>query len=178
MKELPLIKCYKYIPTDQDREKLNNAREVIGLLFTRLKSGEIDGKTREVIDTHFYDSMQLHFDEYFKNPIDADVLNKKFYVTLFEAAFLIGSRINKDDPECLLFHSAGLFSDAFLSREVDPRCPLTMLKYNAYKLPARVGICVSTETEDDKEPYRLGKIHCWRRLKTDHPYRLKIDQGI
>jgi len=21
------------------------------------------------------------------------------------------------------------------------------------------------------------KIDCWRRLKTDHPYRLKIDQG-
>ena len=23
----------------------------------------------------------------------------------------------------------------------------------------------------------IGEFICWRRLKTDHPYRLKIDQG-
>ncbi len=95
MEEIPTVR-HDYTPDEQDRARLKNVIEVIDSLSNSIKSGEIDSKTREIIEGHFFDSMQDCFDECM-DCLDLEYLNKNAFITLFEAAFLIGSRINNDN---------------------------------------------------------------------------------
>ncbi|MDP2901634.1 MAG: hypothetical protein Q8N96_00795 [Methylovulum sp.] len=155
MEELPDFTNYKYTPTEQDLEEFKRVHEVIHSLSAKMKSGDIDDKTRQVIESHFFDSMQGLFNDFLENPIDLQALNQKAYVNLFEAAFLIGSIIDPSKKSCLLTYSSGLFSDAFLNHEVDPRHTLTRTKYSAFQPPPRAGIITSTHHTKDAENKKI-----------------------
>jgi len=55
------------------------------------------------------------------------------FVSLFEAALIIGFRIDPVIPNCLIHSCVDLFVHAVLHKEIDPRHPLTHIPYS--KLP-------------------------------------------
>lgn len=74
------------------------------------------------------------------NPIDdnhlildtqaLEELNSDYeYVSLFEAALIIGSRVNPTTPSCLV-HEWKMFADAALTGDIDPRNPVTYIPYS------------------------------------------------
>lgn len=156
-------KCYtkRYIPKEEDKDRLERVHKVIHSLHETIELGEIDSMTREIIGEHFFESMQVMFEEYFQRGINLEEVAKKPYISLFESAMLIGSIANPDNPECLLVDSDKLFSDAFLKCEISPRDPDSMLMYKNFHRVPRVGI-VSTimrpskEEADLREPGETG----------------------
>jgi len=61
------------------------------------------------------------------------------FITLFEAALLIGQRIEKD-PKLLVPSCPDMFFDAIIKKQIDPREPLTHIPYSKlHKSPSVIG---------------------------------------